>query len=84
MKKVFYFSIILLVVFACGRKTNFTISGQIEGGQGKTIYFSKLLVNNDLVLDSFKIDHEGRFKFKGNATSPTFYLLKLSKNSFKR
>lgn len=82
MKKVFYFSIILLVAFACGRKTNFTISGQIDGGQGKMIYLNKLLINNDLALDSFKIDHEGRFKFKANATSPTFYLVKLSKNSF--
>jgi len=82
MKKVFYFSIILLVVFGCGKKSNFTITGLIDGGQGKTIYFSKLLINNDLVLDSCKIDQEGRFRFKGNATSPTFYLLKLSKNSF--
>jgi len=82
MKKAFYFSIILLVVFGCGRKSNFTISGQLDGGQGKTIYFNKLLINNDLVLDSAKIDHEGRFSFKGNTSSPTFYLLKLSKNSF--
>ena len=82
MKKAGYFSIVLLVITACGRKTNFTISGQLDGAQGKTIYLSKLLINNDLILDSSKIDHEGHFRFKGNATSPTFYLLKLSKNSF--
>ena len=82
MKKACYFSIVLLVITACGRKTNFTISGQLDGAQGKTIYLSKLLINNDLILDSSKIDHEGHFRFKGNATSPTFYLLKLSKNSF--
>ncbi len=82
MKKACYFSIVLLVIASCGRKTNFTISGQLDGAQGKTIYLSRLLINNDLILDSIKIDHEGRFRFKGNATSPTFYLLKLSRNSF--
>ena len=82
MKKAFYFSIVLFVVFACGRKANFTISGQLNGGAGKNIYFSKLLINSSLISDSIKLNREGEFKFKGNASSPTFYLLKLSKNSF--
>ncbi len=82
MKNAFYFVIVLFVVSACGKKTNFTISGQLDGGAGKTIYFNKLLINNQLPFDSIKLDKEGKFKFKGRTSSPAFYLLKLSKSSF--
>jgi peroxiredoxin len=82
MKKTFYLLIVVFALFACGKKTNFSISGQLDGGAGKTIYFNKLLISNPLSPDSVKLDKEGKFKFKGNTSTPTFYLLKLSKNSF--
>lgn len=82
MKKAFYFLIVLSVLIACGKKTNFTISGQLDGGAGKTIYFNKILVSSPLHLDSIKLDKEGKFEFKGSTSSPAFYLLKLSKSSF--
>ena len=82
MKKAFYFLIILSVTFACGKKTNFTISGQLDGGAGKTIYFNKLLISSQLPFDSVKLNKEGKFTFKGNTSSPAFYLLKLSNSSF--
>jgi len=82
MKRAFYILITLSVMFACGKKTNFTISGQLDGGAGKTIYFDKLLISRQLLFDSVKLDKEGKFTFKGNTSSPAFYILKLSKNSF--
>lgn len=82
MKKTFYLLIIVFALFACGKKSNFTISGQLDGGAEKTIYFNKLLISNPLTPDSVKLDKEGKFKFKGNTSTPTFYLLQLSKNSF--
>ena len=82
MKKTFYLLIVVFALFACGKKTNFSISGQLDGGSGKTIYFNKLLISNPLSPDSVKLDKEGKFKFKGSTSTPTFYLLKLSKNSF--
>ena len=82
MKKTFYLLIVVFALFACGKKTNFSISGQLDGGAGKTIYFNKLLISNPLSPVSVKLDKEGKFKFKGNTSTPTFYLLKLSKNSF--
>lgn len=82
MKKGFYFLIVLSLMFACGKKTNFTISGQLDGGAGKTIYFSKILISNELPDDSVKLDKDGKFEFKGSTSSPAFYLLKLSKSSF--
>ncbi len=84
MKNAFYVLIVLFVFVACGKKTNFTISGQLVGGAGKTIYFNKLLISNLLPFDSVELDKEGKFKFKGNTSSPAFYQLKLSKNSFVR
>ncbi|MEI6678707.1 MAG: TlpA disulfide reductase family protein [Mariniphaga sp.] len=82
MKKAFYFLILLFVASACGKKTNFTISGQLDGGAGKMIYFNKILINAQLSFDSARLDKEGVFKFKGRTSSPAFYHLKLSKNSF--
>ena len=82
MKKALYILILPFVMFGCAKKTNFTISGQLVGGAGKTIYFNKLLINSQLPSDSVKLDSEGKFEFKGKTSSPAFYLLKLSKNSF--
>ena len=82
MKNTFYFLIVMFTLFACGRKTNFTITGKLDGGAGKTIYLNKLLISNQLVADSVKLNQNGEFIFKGNSSSPTFYILKLSKSSF--
>ncbi|NEW82189.1 MAG: AhpC/TSA family protein [Mariniphaga sp.] len=82
MKKAFYLLIVLSILFACGKKSNFTISGQLDGGAGQTIYFNKILISNKLPDDSIKLDKDGKFSFKGITSSPAFYLLKLSKNSF--
>lgn len=82
MKKALYFLIVPFIMLSCGKKTNFTLSGQLDGGAGKTIYLSKLLISNQLPSDSVKLDKEGKFEFKGNTSSPSFYLLKLSKSNF--
>jgi hypothetical protein len=82
MKKAFYFLIFLFVLSACGKKTNFTISGQLDGGAGKTIYFNRLLINNQGPADSVKLNSEGKFLIKGRTSSPAFYLLMLSRSSF--
>lgn len=82
MKKVFIFFIIPFFLFSCGHKNNFSISGKIDGGAGKKIYFNKLLLNTQQTLDSAKLDKEGRFNFNGTAHSPSFYILKLSSGSF--
>ncbi|HEY3390774.1 MAG TPA: TlpA disulfide reductase family protein [Prolixibacteraceae bacterium] len=82
MKKALYILVVLSVLFACGKKTNFSISGQLDGGAGKTIYFNRILINNKVPVDSVKLDKDGKFEFKGRTSSPAFYLLKLSKGSF--
>lgn len=82
MKKALFFIFVPLILCSCGKKTNFSVSGRIEGGAGKTIFFSKLLLNSEQLLDSAKLDREGNFKFKGRTSSPAFFLLKISANNF--
>lgn len=82
MKKAFYILITLSVLVACGKKTNFTLSGKLEGGAGKTIYFNRLNVSTSLPADSVKLDKDGKFEFADHTSSPAFYILKLSKNSY--
>jgi len=82
MKKAFLLLIFPYFLFSCSHKGNFSVSGKIEGGAGKKIYFNKLLLNSQQAIDSAKLDKEGKFKFKGIATSPSFFILKLSSGNF--
>ena len=82
MNKAYYFLIVIFLLTACGKNTNFTISGKLEGGAGKTIYLNRLMINDQQITDSVKLNNSGEFKFKGKASTPTFYLLKLSNISF--
>jgi peroxiredoxin len=73
---------IVLLTVACGKKNNFTISGKIEGGAGKTVYLNHLLTNSQVTVDSAKLDKSGEFKLKGKVSAPTFFLLKFSNSNF--
>ncbi len=82
MKKIILALASALFLFSCGPKNSFTISGQIEGGEGKTLYLNQLLTNSQVPVDSVKLDKKGNFRFKGAASDPTFYLLKFSDRNF--
>ena len=73
---------VVLLVVACGKKNNYTISGKIEGGAGKTIYLNHLQTSSQTTVDSVKLDDKGGFKLSGKVNGPTFYLLKLAENNF--
>ncbi len=80
-KTLVLLSIVLLTV-ACGKKNNFSISGKIDGGAGKTVYLNHLTLTSLLTVDSVKLDKAGEFKLKGRVSEPTYFLLKLSDNNF--
>jgi peroxiredoxin len=82
VKRIIVLLATAILLFSCGQKSNFSISGRIDGGEGKTIYLNKLLTNSQVPLDSVKLDKKGSFKIKGIASGPTFYLLKLSDTNF--
>lgn len=82
MNRILIILSVALLFVACGKKSNFTISGKIDGGAGKTIYLNYLLNNSQVSADSAKMDNNGSFKLKGKVSAPTFFLLKLSETNF--
>lgn len=82
MNRIFAMLMIVLLVTACGKKSNFTISGKIDGGAGKKVYLNHLLTSSQKPVDSVKLDGSGTFKIKGSVSVPTFFLLKISDSNF--
>lgn len=82
MKKLTIIAVAIVLLNSCGEKSNFSITGNIEGGEGKILYLNELLVSSQKVMDSVKIDKKGNFKIKSSTSIPTFYLLKLSETKF--
>jgi peroxiredoxin len=82
MNRILAILSVALLIVACGKKSNFTITGKIDGGAGKTIYLNYLLTNSQLPADSAKMDKTGSFKLKGKVSAPTFFLLKMSDTNF--
>ncbi len=82
MNRILTLLTVVLLTVACGKKSNFTITGKIEGGSGKTIYLNRLLTTSQIPADSAKLDKSGEFKLKGKVGAPTFFLLKISDNNF--
>lgn len=69
---------LVLVLGGCKKNNQFTISGKITHAEGKTLYLEELLVTTTRLEDSVKINKDGEFKFKGESSIPTYYLLKFS------
>ena len=82
MNRILVLLAIVLLAAACGKKTNFTVTGKIEGGSGKTIYLNRLMTTSQLPCDSAKLDKDGEFKLKGKVSGPNFFLLKISDTNF--
>ena len=76
--------LITLVVFlsGCGEKT-FVINGTLTDAMpGTIIYLDKLGSTNIEPIDSMAIDEAGKFKIGSKSSSPEFYLLRSSSESF--
>ena len=69
---------LVIVLGGCKKNNQFTISGKITHAEGKTLYLEELLVTTTRLEDSVKINKDGEFKFKGESSIPTYYLLKFS------
>jgi peroxiredoxin len=82
-KRIVFIVLAGLIFFSSCKKSNqFTISGKISHAEGDTIYLEELLVSTTKPVAKKVIDEKGEFEFKGTATIPTYYLLKLSDNKF--
>ncbi len=83
MKQSLFILLLALVVGACSTKEKYKISGTIENGADKMLYFQKMDLNQTTTLDSVKLKKNGEFSFSGDRLSePTFLLLKMSDQNY--
>ena len=61
MNKILGLLAIVLLTMACGKKNNFTITGKIDGGAGRSVYLNHLTLTALLPVDSAKMDKAGEF-----------------------
>ncbi|WP_167619458.1 TlpA disulfide reductase family protein [Maribellus sediminis] len=83
-KKISYFVLLIAVILvSCSKNENqFTISGVITHAEGDTIYLEELHTSSLKSLGKVKINKKGEFKFEGQTSIPTYYLLKLDERNF--
>lgn len=67
----------LSVIASCSNKNNVKITGNIKDAAKQKVYLELLNVDNAIVVDSTRTNKEGRFTFKTNVTSPTFFNVKM-------
>lgn len=79
MKKSLLYSAAFLMLVSCGKSNRFSISGEVTGGKGDTLYFEHVGMNEVSVLDSAILSSDGEFKFKQQQPefAPEFYRLRL-------
>ena len=79
MKKTLFLALIAVLMIACdGSKQQFTVEGQVDGANGKTLYFEQAALNGILLADSVKLGNGGSYKFHHAAPeAPDFYRLRI-------
>lgn len=75
---IFILLVTIVVLSSCEKGNHFTIGGKITHAEGDTIYLEELLVSSTKPFAKKVIDKNGEFLFKGEASIPTYYILKLS------
>lgn len=80
--KLKYLLLVLCVALATGsckqKKEEFTVNGQITGGDEQMLYFEALSLNGIQKLDSVELDRNGHFSFQGTRPeNPEFYRIRL-------
>ncbi len=83
MKNITLLLFVLIVFTSCFNRNKYVIEGQIENSAGTVLYLQKLIENDPITIDSFKLDSKGKFLFKGDKlTEPTFFVLKFNERNF--
>lgn len=69
----------IALLYSCGRSgEKFEVDGQITEADGQTLYFEAATLNGTNVLDSVRLDEQGRFRFRGpRPSNPEFYRLRI-------
>lgn len=79
---LFFLAVVLLVMGGCKKENEFTIRGKITHAEGKNIVLEELHTTSLKKIAETEIDKKGEFEISAMTGMPTFYLLKLSDQSF--
>jgi hypothetical protein len=71
-------AMIFFTVFACSGSGEFSVSGHVENGAGKKLYFENITASDVITVDSAVLAAGGAFRFKGKRpVEPDFYRLRM-------
>ncbi len=78
MKKYVLLALAVLLLASCGEK-KFHVEGTIANAPDSVLYFENIGISDIEVVDSVKLDAEGKFSFSGAPVgAPEFYRLRIS------
>jgi len=70
----------LLLLNGCSNTPAFIVEGKVSHAEGKMLYFERFGLNATDILDSVKLNNDGKFRFKTDLPeSPEFYRLRIDK-----
>ena len=67
MKKTFILIVPILIMISCTNKNTFTVNGTLIPADQKSIYLSRVNVDEIVPVDSAKIRNNGSFRFRVKA-----------------
>ena len=82
MRRIYIVMVLAAVVMVGCKHDTFTISGTIEGGEGKTLWLEEIAPEGPLFIDSIKVDDKGHFKYKYKMPYRSLYNLHTTENNY--
>lgn len=82
VRKIVFLLVLAAVAVSCSDPSQYSIQGRISNAENKYVYLDELKVSSTVSIDSVLVGKDGGFKFKGNVSYPTFFLLKLNEKNF--
>src|SRR5690606_30112912 len=86
MKNIFFVIAAALTLVACKNddQSNFTVSGKITNGNGKTVYLEEVPIGTmrPVILDSVALNSDGSFKITAKTGESAIYNIRLDQNMY--
>lgn len=78
MKKMIYAALAVFALSACHHEPSFCVEGEVQGAEGKMLYFEASALEGIVALDSVKLSGSGSFSFEQpQPESPEYYRLRV-------
>ncbi|MCW0482575.1 TlpA disulfide reductase family protein [Gaoshiqia sediminis] len=82
VRKIVFLLVVAAVAVSCSDPSQYSIQGRISNAENRYVYLDELKVSSTVNIDSVLVGKDGGFRFKGNVSYPTFFLLKLNEKNF--